>query len=246
MPESSDIPQPQGPPPRAFTQGVGTVYQFCGVILFLVMMFVCCGSALLSKDRAEAKDLTTIGWHLAGDAADRPTFSAQRAIAIAVPAGVAMGLAVAAVGLGLQAQNRASPYWATIVTGIGLLLWTTETVFAIAAMKSLSVAAIGLLLTLVFAILFVLAVGALREMRRDPPPIGLEILPAGYKVPYSHMHEDPPEVRLARELEQRRQRLAVQQKELEMLETRLQHKLDQAKLRSELTSDDSKSSEDNR
>jgi hypothetical protein len=38
---------------------------------------------------------------------------------------------------------------------------------------------------------------------------------------------DPPEVRLAAELEQRRQRLAVQQKELEMLEEKLKRKLDE-------------------
>jgi hypothetical protein len=63
---------------------------------------------------------------------------------------------------------------------------------------------------------------------RDPPPPELEILPADYKVPYSHYHEDPPEVRLARELEQRRQRLAVQQKELELLEEKLKRKLQQS------------------
>jgi hypothetical protein len=64
-------------------------------------------------------------------------------------------------------------------------------------------------------------------MKSNPPPPGHEILPADYKVPYSHYHVDPPEVRLAAELEQRRQRLAVQQKELEMLEERLKRKLDE-------------------
>jgi hypothetical protein len=79
-----------------------------------------------------------------------------------------------------------------------------------------------------FALLAAFAVAALREMRRDPPPVGHEILPADYQVPYSHMHQDPPEVRLARELGQRRERLAVQQKELEMLEERLKRKLDES------------------
>jgi hypothetical protein len=64
-------------------------------------------------------------------------------------------------------------------------------------------------------------------MRRNPPPPGHEILPPDFKVPYSHLHEDPPEVRLARELDQRREKLAVQQKELEMLEARLRRKLEQ-------------------
>jgi hypothetical protein len=53
------------------------------------------------------------------------------------------------------------------------------------------------------------------------------VLPADYKVPYSHYHADPPEVRLAAELEQRRQRLAVQQKEVEMLEEKLKRKLEE-------------------
>ena len=45
-------------------------------------------------------------------------------------------------------------------------------------------------------------------------------------MPYSHLHQDPPEVRLARELDERRGKLAVQQKELEMLEASLRRKLE--------------------
>lgn len=225
MSDPLESPQPLLPPPRAFTQGVGTVYQFAGVILFVGMMFICCGSALLSKEKAESRDLTTIGWHLAGDAPDRPAISAQRAIAVAVPTGVAMGLAVAAIGLGLQAQHRGSPYFATAVAGFSLLFWFAETVFAIAVVKSIGMALIALLLTVVFVGLFMLAIGSWREMRRDPPPRGHELLPVDYKIPYSHMHQDPPEVRLARELEQRRERLALQQKELEMLEAKLERTL---------------------
>ena len=80
-------------------------------------------------------------------------------------------------------------------------------------------------LTAVFLSLLVLSINSLIEMRRNPPPKGFEILPADYKVPYSHMHQDPPEVRLAKELEQRKEKLAVQQKELEMLEQKLHRKL---------------------
>jgi hypothetical protein len=64
-------------------------------------------------------------------------------------------------------------------------------------------------------------------MRNNPPPPDFEVLPPDYKVPYSHLHQDPPEVRLAKELEARRQKLAVQQKELEMLEQKLHRKLDE-------------------
>jgi hypothetical protein len=215
------------PPPRAFTQGVGTVFQVAGVSLFIVMMFICCGSALLSKDKAESKDLTRVGWHLPGDAADQPSFSSQRAIAISVPAGVAMGLAVATLGLGLQAENRAAPLGAVIVSAIGLIFWLVELAFAISVLKSLALVLAAIVLALLSLCLLGLSIAARREMVRNPPPIGHELLPADYKIPYSHMHDDPPDVRLARELEQRRQRLAVQQKELEMIEAKLKRTLEQ-------------------
>jgi hypothetical protein len=44
-------------------------------------------------------------------------------------------------------------------------------------------------------------------------------------VPYSHLHQDPPEVRLERELQSRKERLAVQQKELQLLEEKLRRKM---------------------
>ena len=61
----------------------------------------------------------------------------------------------------------------------------------------------------------------------NPPPAGLSILPEGYQIPYSHLHQDPPEVRLAKELEDRRRKLEIQQKELEALEERIKkHRYD--------------------
>ena len=98
--------------------------------------------------------------------------------------------------------------------------------FAVAYVRSALIVILLMVAAVAFVGLFALAVGAAREMRRDPPPPGHEVLPAEYKIPYSHYHADPPEVRLAAELEQRRQRLAVQKKELEMLEEKLKRKLD--------------------
>ena len=210
-------------PPRAFTQGVGTVFQFTGVTLFLIMMFVCCGSALVSKDKAESKDYTQIGWHFAGDPPDQPTISAQKMIAIAVPAGVLLGLGVATLGLGLQAENRLAPIGAVLLTGVGLTLWAVDTVFAVWVLGSIILILSSGVLTLIFAGLFALAIVSLLEMYRHPPATGHELLPADYIIPYSHLHQDPPEIRLARELQQRRQKLEIEQKELEQLERRLKH-----------------------
>src|SRR5215217_3420222 len=214
----------EAPPPRAFTQGVGTVFQFVGVLLFVGTMFVCCGSSLVSKDAAQRHDLMNIGWG-SGAGGQGVFYSAQRAISLSVTLAVFFGLALAGIGLGLQAQRRLAPWAGFAVCAAAVVFWGVHTVFAAQKLRSVTITALGFALFSLFSVLTGLAVAALREMRRTPPPPGLEILSADYKVPYSHLHEDPPEVRLARELEQRRERLAVQQKELEMLEGRLKRKL---------------------
>jgi hypothetical protein len=217
---------PPPSPPRAFTQGVGTLFQFVGVSLFLVMMSVCCLSSLLSKDYAARPDRMQVGWHFPGDKPDAPTYSYARAMTLSVTLGVFCGMGLAGVGLGLQAQRRAAPWMGVALSGFGTAFWIVQAVFAIWPLGSVVLALLAIALALLFGVLFVMAVGALREMLATPPPAGHEILPADYKVPYSHLHQDPPEVRLARELEQRRQRLAVEQKELEMLEQKLRKKME--------------------
>jgi hypothetical protein len=213
------------PPPRAFTQGVGTVFQLVGGLLFLGLMFTCCGSGLLSREWATQPHFATEGLRL--EANQPPIYSVGRAITICMFCGVFFGIACAAIGLGLQAEHRSAPLGAVVVTAIASLFFLAHAVFAIAYIRSLLIVVLLVAAAVAFPVLFALALGALREMRRNPPPPGHEVLPAEYKIPYSHYHVDPPEVRLAAELEQRRQRLAVQQKELEMLEEKLKRKLDE-------------------
>jgi hypothetical protein len=224
---SESLPPTDESPPRAFTQGVGTVFQFTGVMLFLAMMSVCCLSSLLSKDFAAREERLAIGWHFPGDAPAAPTYSYPRAITLSVALTIFFGMAMAGVGLGLQAQRPASPWFGSLVTGIATLFWVAQAIFAIHPLRSIWMTLLALLFVAFFATMFILAIGAVREMRRTPPAVDLAILPADYKIPYSHLHQDPPEVRLAQELEQRRQRLAIQQKELEMLEKKLERKYDQ-------------------
>jgi hypothetical protein len=218
-------PAPASPPPRAFTQGVGTVFQVVGVLVFLTMMFSCCGSGLLSREWATQPHFSSDGLRLAPN--QPPVYSVGRAITICVFCGVFFGLACAAVGLGLQAEHRRAPMGAVVITALASLFFLVHGWFAIAYIHSVFIIALLGVATIAFLILFGLSVGAVREMSRNPPPVGHEILPADYKIPYSHYHDDPPEVRLAAELDQRRQRLAVQQKELEMLEEKLKRKLDE-------------------
>jgi lysylphosphatidylglycerol synthetase-like protein (DUF2156 family) len=223
-------PTPEPVPPRAFTQGVGTVFQFVGVILFLSTMFICCGSSFLSKDVAERKDWTMIGWGSrlevseAGVQIERPAYSATRAMTLCVTLGVLLGITLAGLGLGLQAQTRRAPLAAVLVSAAGTMFWLVQALFFVQKLHSILLALLALALLIVFAVLCLLASGAWRERKRSPPPADLGILPPDYKMPYSHYHVDPPEVRLAAELEQRRQRIAVQQKELEMLEERIRRR----------------------
>jgi len=222
MEQGPQLPQSSGePPPRAFTQGVGTVFQFAGGILFIALSLACCGSGLLGKETWKREDLMKVGWHLPGDALDQPSYSAQRATSVSLIGGIGLSLAVAGLGLGLQATRRSAAAGALTVTFVGLLFWTIHGVFFVQVMRAWMLVFIAFCFVAIYGVFFSLAIAAWREMQRNPPPTGHEVLPEGYKVPYSWYHEDPPEVRLERELEQRRERLAVQKKELEMMEERL-------------------------
>ncbi len=215
-------PSPQStPPPRAFTQGVGTVYQVVGVTLFLAMMALCCGSGLMSMDTAKREDLASVGWHLFGP--DGSLYSAQKGISVAVTVAIGLGMALAAVGLGLQGTRPRSPQGAVLVSGIGTAFWLFHAIFFAVVLHSIALTLVCLVLLALFGGLLGLAIGAWRDMRLNPPPADLTDLPPGYKVPYSHMHEEPPEVRYAAELEQRRRRLEVQQKEIEVMEARIRN-----------------------
>ena len=140
------------------------------------------GSEMCIRDR--------IGWHLAGDAPDRPSYSAQLAITLTVTSGVFFGIALAGVGLGLQAQNRRTPWIAIGVTAFATSFWIVQKVFFIGVMGSVVLSSVCMLLVLIFAALTVLAITAATDMVRNPPPAGFENLPADYRIPYSHMHQD--------------------------------------------------------
>src|SRR5205807_914706 len=99
-------PPSEIPPPRAFTQGVGTVFQAIGVSLFLISMLVCCVSSFFTHD-AIRKDLTQIGWG---------AYSVQLAITVFLAVAVFSGLALAVLGLGLQAMHRKTPVSAVVLT----------------------------------------------------------------------------------------------------------------------------------
>jgi hypothetical protein len=182
-------------PPRAFTQGVGLVFQWLGVVQFIVMMTICCTSSLLSKDTATHSGLDQIGLRLGATT----IYTAQQAITLSVTCGVFFGMAMAGVGLGLQSQNRRTPAAAIALTLAASLFWIAHSLFFAITMRSILLTEGCVVLSLMFVVCFGFAIAAAKEMRRDPPPSGFETLPPDYKVPYSHMHQDPPDVRYAAE-----------------------------------------------
>ena len=184
-------------------------------MMFVAAMFVGCASAFISKETATKTWLVNVGWS---------HYSAQMAVTYSLIASVFFGITLATLGLGMQAQNRRTPLLAVIVTFLGMAFWFIQLVLFV-DVHLLLMSAISAVLCVLFVILLGFALGAWMEMRRNPTPARFEILPADYKVPYSHMHQDPPEVRLERELEARKERLAVQQKELQLLEEKLRRKM---------------------
>ena len=211
------------PPPRAFSQGVGTVFQTAGVTLFLIFTFVCCGSALRSKQWATRPDRETVGWK---SSAGRMVYSEKDWTTATIFGGVLLGLGVAGIGLGLQADQRKAAAVAPLLTGAGFVFWALQAAFAAHAMRSIVMTVLCAALAATFAALCALSIGALRDLTRNPPTPGHELLPADFKQPFSHLHQDSPEARLVDEIAQRRQRLAVEQKELEALERRLRRKME--------------------
>src|SRR4051812_4247791 len=151
---SAEEQKPAAPPLRAFTQGVGTVFQFAGGILFIVLSLTCCGSGLLMKDVAERKDLAHIGWHLRGDATDQPFYSAQQATSTALMGGIAFALAIAGIGLGLQATRRSAAVGAVGVTLPGIIFWAIHGVFFVQVMRAWLLAGLCFLLLMVYGVFF--------------------------------------------------------------------------------------------
>jgi hypothetical protein len=134
------------------------------------------------------------------------------------------GLALASFGLGLQAERRRSAWGAVVTAAVmltallaaGVALWMGGAPWLVRIWHAL--------LLVLIAILAGFSVAALRQILADPPPAGVDVIPPGAKVPYSFYHDDPPEVRLARDLANRRAKLDAEREELERMERELRER----------------------
>ncbi len=225
-PDQTDLVKPDASgdcPPRAFAQGTGILLQTAGVLLFLSATCACpmTGVADPVWSRGEVigriENSEPLGMSVEG-LLDQP---ARAGVMLTVMSCVVGGLAVAVSGLGLQADRPGGARFAVVsTTGLlvvlllaGVGLWVGEAGIGARAGH----AGIVLLVAILMGFSWV----ARAEVRRTPPPPGVDELPGDYKVPYSHYHDDPPQVRLAKEIAARKKKLEYERLELEKLEREL-------------------------
>jgi hypothetical protein len=214
-------------PPRAFAQGTGVMLQAFGVILLLSTCCVCSLSFLWDPQRPpslvdgdpsveqtrRSSNLTVL--------MDEP---GRLGVMLTIMSTSVAGLAMAGFGLGLQAERLRAAWgaaastslWFIVLVGAGVALWTGE--------SSINARIWHMLLAALALLLSGFAIAALRQVLADPPPADIDILPPDFKVPYSIYHEDPPDVRLEKEIANRRARLEAEHRELREMEDNLREK----------------------
>lgn len=210
-------------PPRAFAQGTGILLQTVGVLLFLSSCCIFSLTGIWSPVQPDPQTIESIRTNTTPEPGLRgklrePAAAGYMVTALATSAG---GLALAVFGLGLQADRRRASAGAAfssvtmtlLLLVAGALLWIGGA-GVIAKLWNLALLAIA-------GLLVAFSIAAQRNVRANPPPPNVDIVPPGKKIPYSWYHDDPPDVRLARELEARRERLDAERCELEKLEREL-------------------------
>lgn len=220
---TTDTGQPP-PPPRAFAQGTGVMLQTVGMILFLSSCLICSLSSWWHpmQDRGEVIEQVrtgqTTGGNLLRDIRERPV---EAGYAMTVIFSTVGGLGLAVFGLGLQAERRRAGVAAMVTASIllfilliaGALLWHGGAAWPARILHGL--------LTFTVAVVALFTWHAMRQVLADPPPADIDIVPPGTKIPYSFYHEDSPEVRLAKELANRRAKLDAEKLEIEKMEREL-------------------------
>ena len=218
------------PPPRAFAQGTGLLLQFVGFALFLSSCCICASTGLWEPvaDTGEitqalrTQDNVVVSF---SSMFENPKLLGYTLTAFFTTAG---GLALASFGLGMQTDRKWASTGASIssvtvtliLLGAGVALWMGEGGWVYRAWHFV------LLLVMLLASAF--SIAAWREVRRQPPPGDVDVVKPGTKIPYSFYHDDPPDVRLAKDLANRRAQLEAEQAELERMEAELKKRSDDA------------------
>jgi hypothetical protein len=195
-PAPQQPPAHPAPPVRAFAQGTGVLLQVAGMILFLHSCCICSAAVQwdkpptrgqtqrqldeLARDDRQQDVLLTIRRSL-----DEPGKAGRTLTVVLTTVG---GLALAVFGLGLQSDKPRAAWgaviaamaWLLALLGTGVLLWWGDSSWTMRLWHA------ALLLT--SAVLVGFTIVALRQVRRHPPPPGLDILPPDFELPQRHRY----------------------------------------------------------
>jgi len=208
------------PPPRAFAQGAGVVMQTVGAILFFSSCCICLSTGAWEPLAPREQVLSELAHGERPGVSlrtliDRPAAAGYMLTAVTATVG---GLSICVLGLGLQADRRRAALAQLLVTVfVTLILFLGATALWLGG-APLMVRLWNHVLVMVMTLLTIMAFAAYREVVAAPPPADIDIIPPGTKIPYSFYHQDPPEVRLARELESRRAKLQAEQVEIDRIQ----------------------------
>ncbi len=203
-------------PPRAFAQGVGVVLQGLGALMALTNCCVCSLAGLWDPNVTshEARQIIAADPQVISDPGSYLRDPVRAAAAVTILAATIGGMALAALGLGMQADRPRPAYGAlvaNIVLGIVLLaagagLWIGDAGWALRSWHAM--------LTLATLLALPFTIAAVRQVLRHPPPPVDETLPPGFDARDVLAGEKPSRLRVA----QLRAQLDIQQRELERLE----------------------------
>lgn len=161
---STPEPPPTPSLPRAFTRGSGAVFQVVGAILAFGS---CCwwsfggpagGRLVTDGDPRSFAQVVR--------AADAPQIWAMAGVCAAFTG----GMALAALGLGLQAERRGAAVAASWVAGLSAVFWIAHFLAALFSDQTIGRLLWTIIMALVWTACLVLALVSADELRRLPPP----------------------------------------------------------------------------
>lgn len=186
MAMSSDEPAAS---PRAFAQATGLILQLVGIVLTLG---TCCWwsfTGLTQKKLSPDSQPASLGDIVS--AADALQIWSMAAVCVSF----AGGLALAAIGLGLQAEKRRSGTIASWTAGAGAAFWFAYFAYALTHSAGIGRMVWIVLMLLAWGLCAVLSVISADELKRNPPPPDLGKAPADLKPDRLIDREMPPDLR---------------------------------------------------
>lgn len=176
------------PLPRAFTRGVGMLLQSAGMLMFLSCCLLCTLSSQWGFDEVLTRGQVDqwIAQQQQSSQPAEPYFQhmlrnpAKTGSMLLMMFSTVGGLALAVFGMGMHSDKRGATAGALstacvllvilVLAGVGL--WTGQAPWLLRLWHAA--------LTLVVLLACVLCYASLQEVRRDPPPAGMETLPADF------------------------------------------------------------------